>query len=419
VRLIDRLRPVRETNRAPTGLVFDAGGDPERLLHNFQSYIDEGYKTSGPIFALISIRSWAYSEARFLWRDRATSRLFGSAALQPVETPWPNGTTGLMLAATEVDKSLSGNAYWWRRPDDDVLQRLRPDWVDIIKARREGSPAVDLLGYRYYPGGRQVNRPVDLPVSEVAHIIDHPDPDADFRGQSWLTPVAREADADALMTKHKARFFANAATPNLAIKTETRLDPQQRELLRDQFETRHQGFQNAYKTVLLEDGADLEVIGNTFEQMSFSAVQAAGETRLAAAAGVPPVVVGFLQGIQAATYSNYSQAMRRFADLTVRPMWRQAAAAFASILDIPTGAELWYDDRRIPFLQQDAKDASTIRKEDSLTIESLIRSGFEPASVVTAVMANDFKNLDHSGLISVQLKDLELEKMKAVLAAGS
>jgi phage portal protein BeeE len=55
--------------------------------------------------------------------------------------------------------------------------------------------------------------------------------------------------------------------------------------------------------------------------------QGAGETRIAAAAGVPPVIVGLSEGLQAATYSNYSQARRRFADGTMRPLWRNAAVA--------------------------------------------------------------------------------------------
>jgi hypothetical protein len=74
------------------------------------------------------------------------------------------------------------------------------------------------------------------------------------------------------------------------------------------------------------------------------------------------------------------------------------------IVDVPAGSRLWYDDRKISFLQQDAKDAAEIRKEDALTLEALIRAGYTAESALVAVTSGRYDGLTHTGLTSVQLQ---------------
>ena len=74
----------------------------------------------------------------------------------------------------------------------------------------------------------------------------------------------------------------------------------------------------------------MKTIGQSFEDLEVKATQGAGETRIAACAGVPPVIVGLSEGLSSATYSNYSQARRRLVDGTMRPLWRFFASAMES-----------------------------------------------------------------------------------------
>ena len=398
MRLIDRLVDVfRSEQRTSVVALLSTWQDgKENLAHNFLTYAQEGMKGSTPVFSLIVNRLLLFSEAEFQFRNQER-KLFGTPELAILERPWVNGTTRDLLAWMELDLSLAGNFYAYR-PTPDRLQRLRPDWVTIV-ADPDG---VELFGYIYRPGGD--GQATFLPAADVAHYAPIKDPLATWRGMSWLTPAAREVDADTAMTRHKNQFFKNAATPQAIIKVAGELKPEARKLLQTEFDRRYASVKNAYKTVLLEGGADFEVVGSNFEQMTFATIQGIGESRLASAAGVPPVIVGFSEGLKSATYSNYQLAARRFADATLRPLWGFAAGALASILTVPDGARLWYDDRYIPFLQQDAKDEAEIRKTDAVTIEALIRSGYEPGSVVAAVTSGDFGQLVHSGLVSVQLQ---------------
>ena len=383
----------------------------EDVETSFTAYVQNGYKANGVVFATILSRMLLFTEARFQWQTINKGRpgdLFGTPDLAILERPWPNGTTGELLARAEQDVSLAGNFYAVR--EGDRLRRLRPDWVTIIlSAAPAEAIESDVLGYQYHPGGvgSQGSGVVEtfLP-DEVVHWSPIPDPEAQYRGMSWLTPVIREIQADTSATEHKLRFFHNGAKPGLVISMkETVTEDQFREFIAATNDA-HQGVDNAYKTLYVGGGADVTVAGADLRQLDFKATQGAGETRITAAGGVPAVIVGLSEGLQAATYSNYGQARRKFGDHWARPQWRSFCAAVESVMDKPAGGQvrLWYDDRDIAFLREDQKDAAEIQQIKAATIRQLVDAGFEPASVVAAVDADDRSLLKHSGLYSVQLQ---------------
>jgi hypothetical protein len=153
-------------------------------------------------------------------------------------------------------------------------------------------------------------------------------------------------------------------------------------------------------------GADPKPLSFDFSQLDFARLAGRAETRIAAAAGVHPVIVGFSEGLQGSSLNagNYAQVRRRFVDGTLRPLWRAAAEALGRLVDVPAGARLWYDDRDIAFLRQDVAEEARIRQTQAQTIVTLIRDGFEPESAVEAVITGDLRRLRHTGLISAQLR---------------
>jgi HK97 family phage portal protein len=388
------------------------GSKQDEIGGEFQSLVCYAYKANGVVFACMLVRQLLFSEARFQFRQIRSGRpgkLYGTDALRPLEEPWPGGTTGDLLTRMEQDSSLAGNSFVVRRATGK-LRRLRPDWVDLLLGSESDVDIgawdvdADVLGYVYWPGGRNSGREPDMFLAEeVAHYAPIPDPEAQFRGMSWLTPIVREIMADKATTDHKLSFLENGATPNLVVKLDVQ-DLEKFEKWIEKFKATHEGASNAYKTMFLGAGADATVVGTDLKQLEFKQTQGAGETRIAAAAGVPPVIVGLSEGLQAATYSNYGQARRRFADGTMRPLWRNAAGSLARLIDVPSNSELWYDDRDISFLKEDVLDAAEILSRKMLTIESGVRSGYTPESVVAAVDSGDLTLLEHTGLFSVQLQ---------------
>jgi phage portal protein BeeE len=385
-------------------------GQPgEKIEGNFQGHVQGAYKTNGVVFACIAARQLLFSEARFQFRRMRAGRpgeLFGQQNLQILERPWENATTGDLLTRAILDVDLAGNFYGVRR--GRMIRRLRPDWVTIIAGSQTSSPLdTTLVGYTYQEGGpASGNDPIVLLPEEVCHFAPLPDPLARHRGMSWLSPIVGEVLGDKAATAHKTNFFDAGAKLGYVVTMDPTGEMSEEQFKRwvDVFQAKHEGAANAYKTLFLSRGADVKVVGADLKQVDFKQVQGAGETRICAAARVPPIIVGVSEGLESATYSNYGQARRAFADLTMRPLWRNIAGALSSIIDVPAGAELWYDDRDIPFLQEDMKDEAEIQQMQAAAIRQLVDAGYTAESVVGAVTAGDLTLLQHSGLFSVQLQ---------------
>lgn len=380
-------------------------GNIEPVDQNYAGYVTGLYARNPVIYACMSVRQLLFSEARFQFSQMTQGRrgkLFGTADLQPLEVPWPGGTTGDLLARMIQDADLCGNFFGLR--DGPSIRRLHPEWVDIVLAG--DAVYAEKIGYRYWPGGRHSGSdPIDYQPERVAHFAPMPDPLASYRGMSWLTPVLREVQSDTAASEHKLKFFDNAATPNMIVKVPEGVRKEAFDSLIATFKSKHESVRNAYKTLFLTSGADATVVGSNMEQIQFKETQGAGETRIAAAAGVPPVVVGLSEGLAAATYSNYLLAMRRLVDLTMRPLWRNAAGSLAQIIQVPGGSELWYDDRDVPALHENARDAAEIDQIRAQTIHTMITSGFQPDSAISVVNP-EWSQLQHTGLLSVQLSPM-------------
>lgn len=395
------------------GAQYTLTGDrQEDVGASFTGMARGAFLGNGVVFACIANRLDLFSEARFMFRRLRASRpadMFGTSELRPLERPWEGGTTGDLLSRMLLHADICGNAYVVRR--GNRLTPLRPDWVTIIGGVEGDAdatvwhPDARVLGYAYQEGGPGLGKePMVFLPEQVAHFAYRPDPEARFRGVSWLTPIVKEIMADKAMTEHKLKFFENAATPNLAVKLNVDNLEKFRSFV-DAFKKQHEGASNAYKTLFLAAGADVTVVGADMRQLDFKITQGAAETRIAAAAGVPPVVVGLSEGLAAATYSNYAQARRRFADQTMRPLWRNAAASLANIINVPSDAELWYDDRDISALQEDQQDAATIFNMKAQSYRTLVDGGVDPVSASAAVDAEDITLVKHTGMLSVQLQE--------------
>ncbi len=434
------LRQLRGSGPAPTSTrstfeeILASFTDPAGMMTTYgtmspEERIDSNvgvYHRNGPVFALVAARLQVFSQARFQWTRGTAGNardMFGTRDLDLLERPWANARTPALLGRMELGASETGNAFIRRirRPrsltggPEDRLGVLRPEWVTIILGSQEETEApeqaadVEVVGYAYSPGGDASRAQLFLP-GEVVHYAPLPDPSAQFRGMSWITPVLNEINSDHASELHKAKFFENAATPNLAIKFDPTVTLEAVRGFKKLLEDEHKGAFNAYKTLYLGGGADPVAVGKDFQQLQFAATQGKGESRLASAAGVPPSWVGFSEGLQGSALNagNFdSAARRRMGDGTMQHLWATAAATLEGLFDkteIPRGAMLWHDTRWIPFLRDDAEKSALTQQTQASTISSLISSGFTAESAIQAVDDGDLALLEHTGLVSVQLQ---------------
>jgi phage portal protein BeeE len=411
-----------------TGLNQTLGREIEDIDTGYQSLVYQAYASNAVVFACMRARLMLFAEARFQYQQMNKGRpgsLWGDDSLAILERPWPGATTGDLLKYLITDADLAGNAFVLR--SGNTLKRLRPDWTRIIhgSANPDGNmwdTDTELLGYAYQAGGPSYGQPWQLfRPEQVAHFAPIPDPLLPVRGMTWLSPILREIMGDQAATEHKLKYFEHGATPNMVIKTGYSDIAKLREFMTF-VRQEHEGLGNAYKMMGFTAGVDATVVGSDLRQIDFKVVQGAGETRIAAAAGTPPSVVGLSEGLQGSALNegNFGMAMRNFADLTMRPLWRNAAGSLAQIVPPPGKNRLWYDDRDIPALKDDITDAANVQLSQSQSLRQLLDGGFEADAALDAIVSGDLTKLKgrHTGLFSVQLQAPGSTKMPEGEAPG-
>jgi len=385
-----------------------SGSDREPVMPQLAAWAQQANASSAVVFAAALTRLELFCEVRFQYQAKDDKHLFGNQSLAKVEVPFgPGSTTGDLLGRMEQDAFLAGNAYIWDAPGEDRLVRLRPDWVTIV------SELVRVGGGGWYrrpvgywfeppkgPPGQDPKRPEGfmVPAGECVHWVPpgSQDPQADFRGMSPLTPVYRDVAGDDGLVKHKIRYLENSASPNLLIKYAQRVQQGTVDAVRERMHARYGGADNAYKTLILDGGADATVIGNSLQQMDFSNVMAAGVERILAACGVPGVLVG-LEPLRGAG-RGYQESMTKFSNVWARPQWRSVCGALEQLLDVPAGNRLWYDTSDIGALQDGEMERGQAALVRAQALLALVQAGYTHESAIAAVDAMDLSQLQAGGI---------------------
>ena len=405
MRLADRLGLTRragywEGAASGAAVLTSSYGSPDRepVLPQLAQFAQQAYGSSSPVFAASLVRMALFSEITFQWQAKDDKHLFGNQALAKLETPFgPGTTTQMLLSRMEQDAFLAGQAYIWDAPGQDRLVRLRPDWTTIV------SELVQAAGGGWYRRkvGYWTEPPKSVtgqgdgqfyPAAEVVHWAPVPDPCADFRGMSPLTPVVRDIQGDDGMGQYKVRYLQNNATPNMIIRYAQKLQPGTVDSLRERMAARYGGPDSAGKTLILDQGADLTLAGNSLAQMDFSNVQSAGTERILAACMVPAVLVG-LEPLRGAG-RGYQESMQKLANIWARPTWRSACGALEQLLDAPAGNRLWFDTSDIAALQDgEMERGQTVLVKAQAVLALNQAQKYDPASVITAVDSGDLTQL--------------------------
>ncbi len=385
-------------------------GREEHLPSEFESVVQNAYKRSGVVFACELARTMVFGQTRFAYQRFRRGRpdeYFRTTDLAGLERPRRGETTRSLLVRMLLDADLSGTGIVARRPSG--LRRVRPDWCTLIVGSPNDPMVVgddldaELIGVMYEPPNARHEL---LMAEDVAIFAPIPDPVGWFRGVPWITPILREMQSDLAATDHKLAFFRNGATPNMVISFEPTMSMSRVQEFKEKLDAQHQGARNAYKTLYLL-GAKATPVGSDFKVMDFKQISGLSETRIAAAAGVHPVILGLSEGMQGSSLNagNYGQVRRRFADMTIAPLWEEAAATLEHLFPPPDdSSRLWYDARDVPFLREDRADVAKIQQSQSQAIRQLTDAGYTPDSVVAAIDGEDMTLLAHSGLYSVQLQ---------------
>lgn len=367
--------------------------DREAILPQFAAWAQNAYGNTSVVFAAMLARMLVFSQIELSLQAKDDKHLYTDQSLSLLQEPWPDAGTDELLVRMEQDSGIAGNSFTWQPPDLGILVRLRPDWTTIISELVPvpgGGTYRRKVGYWVEPPKAVTSQGSGyfVPAAEVAHWAPLPDPAASFRGMSWLTPVYREIQGDSGLADYKIKYLQNSASPNLLIKYAQKLHPGTVDAIRERTHARYGGVGNAFKTLVLDQGADVTVIGNSLQQMDFSGVQQAGADRILSASGVPGVMVG-LEPLRGAG-RGYQESVQKFANMWARPTWKSACKALEKFVPgLPGGARLWYDTSEVALLQDGEMErgqTALVRMQAALTGR---QAGFTQDSLVAFLQTGD------------------------------
>ena len=212
---------------------------------------------------------------------------------------------------------LKGNAYAEiiRGHDGQVreLLPLHPDRVNVLVLEN------GRLGYEYVDTKGRVRRLLQDEVFHLRHRTEN--------GATGVSPIAaaREVVELALAERdHGNSTFRNGTRLSGMLKFPAKLNSNQRDQIRDSWQSQYAGGANAGKTAILEEGVEYQTVSMTLEDAEWIASRQFSVEEVCRLFRVPPTIVGDLRH---GNYSNSVEMSRQFVVLSLRrhlTMWEQA-----------------------------------------------------------------------------------------------
>lgn len=230
------------------------------------------------------------------------------------------------MTAYNLRETLMGQLVLWgncyAEIEYDAGGRIRYLWplrADMMhQVTRD--PATRRLIYVYEltePAGKIVT----LPMERVFHVRG-----LASDGRVGYSPIAlaRNAVGLALATEeYGSRLFANGAQPKVVLEHPGKLGEEAHKRLRESWESRHMGLENAHRTAILEEGMKIETIGMPPEDAQFLQTRKFQVNEIARLFRVPPHL---LMDLERSTFSNIEHQGIEFVTHSLRPWlvnWEQ------------------------------------------------------------------------------------------------
>jgi HK97 family phage portal protein len=207
--------------------------------------------------------------------------------------------------------ALRGNHYSFINSgvSGDRVRELLPLNPDAVTPKLSQDGARVLYDVRFADGRRDV-----LPAEKVFHVplftLDG------FRGVSPIEYARESIGLDIAVARHAARLFANGANPGGVLQTDQVLGDEEYGRIRDSWEARHQGLDNAHRVAILEAGLKWAAVGLSAEDAQMLESRKFGRTEICGIFRVPPMMI---QDLERATFTNSEQQARVFVDYTLMP----------------------------------------------------------------------------------------------------
>lgn len=186
--------------------------------------------------------------------------------------------------------------------------------------------------------------------------VDHP-----WKPSSPLASAYNDIRMDQESANYHAEIINNLAACGIAINVGQRVTPDQKRDAELSIASKFGRSNRGKPYVYGGDGADVKMI-SPLSDLDWPGVSSACETRICAALGVPPIIIGARAGLDRATYSNYELALKSYYSETARPLWVAIADALTRSLlraEGITDLEFRFEYDSLPAMQESADSLST------------------------------------------------------------
>lgn len=391
-----RAAPARKDSATGPMIALHRQGLPVWTPRNYAELAREGFARNAVAYRCV--RLIAESAAALPWllyerREGRTYELDDHPLLALLAKPNPLQSGPELMEAWYGFLMISGNAYLEAvdvAAQPRELYALRPDRMSLIPGPR-GWP----VAYEYKAGGGKVRFDIDRAAGRdpILHLrLFHPL--NDYYGFSPIEAAAAGIDIHNAAGSWNKALLDNGARPSGALiyhgaDGQANLSEEQFARLKSELGDNYQGTANAGRPLLLEGGLDWKEMSFNPKDMDFIQSKNISAREIAAAFGVPPMLLG-ITGDN--TYANYQEANRAFYRQTVLPLAGKAARALSAWLGPRFGGDLrlWYDADQVEALSYDRELLwKRVRSADFLTVnEKRAALGYAPIAGGDALPEN-------------------------------
>ena len=254
------------------------------------------------------------------------AELVGQLASIPVEVQGPGERNRLLLRLLTMpnpDMSMadlieytvgymliSGNAYWYLVDSQAGRNAPPAAIIPLNDAQVRPVPGKTRL-VDYYEYTTPEGRVEHLPPEKVIHFRYRIDPRQPYMGIGPVMALLREVEVDVDASEVVASLLSNDAVPPFMLSTDEHLQEFELDMLEERWHQKYGGVRRG-RVPILSGGLKPHRIALTLNEMAVDALKRIPESRIAGAFGVPPIVVGFLVGLEHGTYANYREALRHY-----------------------------------------------------------------------------------------------------------
>jgi HK97 family phage portal protein len=201
-----------------------------------------------------------------------------------------------LMSITQIFQELTGNAYWWM-PKNNLripqnIWHLPSNWMKVIPDAENY-----IAGYVMQVPGK--GKLIPFPEDEIVHF-KFPSVYSLFYGDGPLFAAAFGIDLNTEIKKWGINFFMNNATPSGVLYTDDSLNAGGYQRLKDEWNRKYRGSENAGKIAILEGGLKYQQTGSTLKDAKFEDISREIRDEILAIFGVPASKLGLVEDVNRA-----------------------------------------------------------------------------------------------------------------------